>query len=68
MANKKIKTLLHLSAIVAIQSNATVIIYMGMRKLEEIIATYTNAGKGDTPAAVIQHASLPQRKVVKGKV
>ena len=52
----------------AIQSNATVIIYMGMRKLEEIIATYTNAGKGDTPAAVIQHASLPQRKVVKGKV
>lgn len=52
----------------AIQSHATVVIYMGMRKLDEIIDTYQNAGKGNTPAAVIQHASLPQRKVVKGPV
>lgn len=52
----------------AIQSRATVVIYMGMRKLDEITDTYLVAGQGETPAAIIQHASLPQRKVVKGKV
>lgn len=52
----------------AMQSNATVIIYMGMRKLAEISDTYITAGLGETPAAIIQHASLPQRKVVKGPV
>lgn len=52
----------------AMQSNATVIIYMGMRKMAEISETYISAGKGETLAAIIQHASLPQRKVVKGEV
>lgn len=52
----------------AMQSNATVVIYMGMKKMEEIAATYISAGKGDTPAAIIQHASLPHSKNAKGKV
>lgn len=52
----------------AMQSNATVVIYMGMKKLTEIAATYVDAGKGSVPAAIIQHASLPYQKSVKGLV
>ncbi len=47
---------------IAAKSRATVVIYMGMRKLEEIASTYTKLGKEDTPAAIIQHASLPHQK------
>jgi len=52
----------------AMQSNATVVIYMGMKKLNEIAATYVEAGKGTVPAAIIQHASLQKQKAVKGLV
>jgi uroporphyrin-III C-methyltransferase len=52
----------------AMHSNATVVIYMGMKKLAEIASAYINAGKGDIPAAIIQHASLPNQKSAKGKV
>ena len=52
----------------AMQSNATVVIYMGLKKAAEIAATYLKMGKGDTPAAVVQHGSLPQRKVAIGRV
>ncbi len=52
----------------AMKSNATVVIYMGMKKLIEIAATYIEAGKGSVPAAIIQHASLPYQKSVKGLV
>ncbi|MET1055259.1 MAG: uroporphyrinogen-III C-methyltransferase [Pedobacter sp.] len=52
----------------AIQSNATVVIYMGMKQLQSIANTYLDAGKGNTPAAIIQHASLPEQKSVKGLV
>lgn len=48
----------------AAQSNSTVVIYMGMRKLAEIARNYVMYGKGDTPAAIIQHATLPQQKTV----
>ncbi|MGI4803414.1 MAG: uroporphyrinogen-III C-methyltransferase [Janthinobacterium lividum] len=52
----------------AMQSNATVVIYMGMKKLAEIAETYVSADKGNVPAAIIQHASLPYQKSVKGLV
>ena len=52
----------------AIQSNATVVIYMGMKKLDEIAQTYIEAGNGDIPAAIIQHASMPNQKSAKGMV
>ncbi|WP_256003353.1 uroporphyrinogen-III C-methyltransferase [Pedobacter deserti] len=48
----------------AIHSRATVVIYMGMKKLAEIAQTYITAGAGNTPAAIIQHATLPQQKKV----
>ncbi|MET3981026.1 uroporphyrin-III C-methyltransferase [Mucilaginibacter sp. UYP25] len=52
----------------AMQSNATVVIYMGMKQIPSITATYLAEGKGNTPAAIIQHASLPHQKCVKGRV
>jgi len=52
----------------AMQSNATVVIYMGMKKLAYIAATYEAAGRGHTPAAVVMHASLPHRRSVSGSV
>ncbi|MEJ2881614.1 uroporphyrinogen-III C-methyltransferase [Pedobacter sp. GR22-6] len=48
----------------AMKSSATVVIYMGMKKLAEIAAAYEAAGRGGTPAAIIQHATLPQQKQV----
>jgi len=52
----------------AMQSNATVVIYMGTKQLPSIADTYITEGRGDTPAALIQHASLPHQKSVKGLV
>lgn len=52
----------------AMQSNATVVIYMGMKQLDIIASTYVTAGNGDMPAAIIQHASLPHQKSAKGLV
>jgi uroporphyrin-III C-methyltransferase len=52
----------------AMQSNATVVVYMGMKKLPEIAQTYIDAGNGDMPAAIIQHASLPHQRSVKGLI
>ncbi len=52
----------------AMQSNATVVIYMGMKKVEEIAQTYIAEGMGETPAAIIQHATLAKQKLAIGKV
>lgn len=52
----------------AMQSKATVIVYMGMKKLPEIASIYVNAGNGDMPAAIIQHATLPQQRSVRGAI
>jgi uroporphyrin-III C-methyltransferase len=52
----------------AMESNATVVVYMGMKKLHEIAQTYIDAGNGDMPAAIIQHASLPHQRTVKGPI
>ncbi|RDV15815.1 uroporphyrinogen-III C-methyltransferase [Pontibacter diazotrophicus] len=52
----------------SMQSNATVIVYMGMKKAPEIAAVYVQEGKGDMPVAIIQHASLPHQKSAVGRV
>jgi uroporphyrin-III C-methyltransferase len=52
----------------AMQSNATVVIYMGMKQLDVIATTYVEKAKGQTPAAIIQHASLPHQKSAIGLV
>jgi uroporphyrin-III C-methyltransferase len=48
----------------AMSSSATVVIYMGMKKLNEISRAYVEANLGDMPAAIIQHATLPHQKQV----
>jgi uroporphyrin-III C-methyltransferase len=50
----------------ALKSKATVVIYMGMKKLREISAVFLGEGCGNMPAAIIQHASLPNQKIVTG--
>lgn len=52
----------------AAQSTATVVILMGMSKLREIAAIFTQAGKGQTSVAVIQNGTLPGEKVAVGKI
>ncbi|MCD0489140.1 uroporphyrinogen-III C-methyltransferase [Pedobacter sp. MC2016-14] len=48
----------------AMKSSATVVIYMGMRKMAEISGVYIAEGLGSIPAAIIQHVSLPHQKQV----
>lgn len=52
----------------AAQSNATVIILMGVSKLVQISEIFTAAGKANTPVAVIQNGSLPDEKVALGNM
>lgn len=52
----------------AAKSNATVVILMGLHKLEQIAQIFVDAGKSDTPAAVIQSGQRPEKKVVAGSV
>lgn len=52
----------------AMQSNATVVIYMGMKKIQEIVKAYIEAGKEHTPAAIVQNASTPHSKFARGMV
>ena len=49
------------------KSKATVVIYMGMKKIGEITRVYQEEGYADIPAAIIQHASLPEQKIAIGK-
>jgi uroporphyrin-III C-methyltransferase len=52
----------------AMKSKATVVIYMGMKKLKEIASAYREEGLGHTPAAIVHYASLPGEKMVRGAV
>ena len=52
----------------AAQSDATVIVMMGLAKIKEIAAVFIENGKSDLPVAVIQNGSLPSEKTVVGIV
>jgi uroporphyrin-III C-methyltransferase len=52
----------------AAQSTATIVILMAMSKLEEIMELFASYGKAETPAAIIQHGTTRDEKVVVGKV
>ncbi len=52
----------------AMKSNATVVIYMGMKKINEIANAYIEEGRGEVPALIIQHATLSKEKSAKGTV
>ena len=52
----------------AAQSEATVVILLGYRKLAEIVSVYQKAGKGKLPVAVIQNGSMENERVAIGLV
>ncbi len=52
----------------AAQSTATVIILMGMKKLEEITEIFKAYDKKDTSVAIVQNGSLPNEKLGTGTV
>lgn len=52
----------------AAQSNATVVILMGLGKIKEIMSLFQMHGKSETPVAVIQNGTLPSQKNVVGTV
>lgn len=48
----------------AAQSNSTVVILMGVRKLGEIVSAFKHTGKAETPVMIIQDGALPTEKVL----
>lgn len=52
----------------AAKSNATIVILMGLGKLNEITDTFRHAGKNKLPVAVIQSGSLPKEKIAFGTI
>ncbi|WAC09526.1 uroporphyrinogen-III C-methyltransferase [Dyadobacter pollutisoli] len=52
----------------AAQSSATVVILMGLHKLEEIVAMYSGLNKMDEPITIIQNGTLENQKLVTGKI
>lgn len=52
----------------AAQSTATVVILMGLNKLHEIVSLFEEAGKSNTPVAIIQNGTLPTQKSVVGTI
>jgi uroporphyrin-III C-methyltransferase len=52
----------------AAQSTATVVILMGLNKLEEIVEVFTSHQKQNTPVALIQNGSLPTENLAIGTI
>jgi uroporphyrin-III C-methyltransferase len=52
----------------AVQSKATVIVLMGLSKVNEICAMYCQAGRGHVPMAVVQNGTRPDEQSVIGQV
>ncbi|MGB5383246.1 MAG: SAM-dependent methyltransferase, partial [Lutimonas sp.] len=47
----------------AAQSSATLVILMGMSKLEKIVTTLQNENKGEKPIAIIQNGTTSKEKI-----
>jgi uroporphyrin-III C-methyltransferase len=54
--------------IAAAQSNATVVVLMGIKKLSQIVEAFKSAGKYNLPAMAIQNGSSTNEKVAVGTV
>jgi uroporphyrin-III C-methyltransferase len=53
---------------VAAQTEATVVVLMGVSKLAEIVEVYKATGKEDEAIAIIQNGSLPTEKIAIGNI
>lgn len=54
--------------IYAARSTATIVILMGLNKINEIAEIFIKANKGNKPVAVIQNGSLPSEKIAVGTI
>lgn len=52
----------------AAKSTATVVILMGMSKLEQIVSLFQNESKGETPVAIIQNGTMSNEKIGIGTI
>jgi uroporphyrin-III C-methyltransferase len=52
----------------AAQTDATVVILMGVSKLPEIVEVFRKAGKSETGIAIIQNGTLPDEKIAIGNI
>lgn len=52
----------------AAKSEATVVILMGMHRLNEIVNIFSNEGKQGIPVAIIQNGTMPDEKVGLGTI
>lgn len=52
----------------AAQTNATVVVLMGLKNLKQIMQIYREAGKNKVPVGVIQNGSLPDEQFVVGTI
>jgi uroporphyrin-III C-methyltransferase len=52
----------------AAQSNATIVVFMGLKKLAKIVEVFKDAGKPSLPIAVISRGTLPQSSLLMGTV
>lgn len=53
---------------IAAQSSATIVILMGTKKLQQICEIFENVNREETPIAIIQNGTMPNEKMVKGKI
>jgi len=52
----------------AAETDATVVVLMGLGKLDQIVDLYTKQGKEDLPIAIIQNGTLSNQRVVTGTI
>ena len=52
----------------AAKSNATVIVLMGLKKINQIVAAFKLLGKNKLPVAIIENGATPHEKIVLGTV
>lgn len=52
----------------AVNSDATVVILMGINKIKQISEIYSYYGKQHLPAAIIENGSLPNEKIILGTI
>jgi uroporphyrin-III C-methyltransferase len=50
------------------KTSATVVVLMGMSKLDQIVAIFKGENKGDLPVAIIQNGTTEQEKIGIGTI